>query len=55
MASVLGPADARGPRIHEMSPQRALPESLRALLRRMPTRPGVYLMKNAEGRVLYVG
>lgn len=43
------------PRIQAMSPQRALPESLRALLRRMPTRPGVYLMKNADGRVLYVG
>ena len=38
-----------------MSPQRALPESLRAVLRRLPTRPGVYLMKNADGRVLYVG
>lgn len=38
-----------------MSPQRVLPESLRARLRRLPTRPGVYLMKNADGRVLYVG
>jgi excinuclease ABC subunit C len=38
-----------------MSPQRALPEQLRALLRRLPTGPGVYLMKNASGRVLYVG
>ena len=38
-----------------MSPQRALPDSLRAVLRRLPTRPGVYLMKNADGRVLYVG
>ncbi len=38
-----------------MSPQRALPEPLRAVLRRLPTGPGVYLMKNADGRVLYVG
>ena len=38
-----------------MSPQRALPETLRAVLRRLPTSPGVYLMKNAGGRVLYVG
>ena len=38
-----------------MSPQRALPDQLRAVLRRLPTSPGVYLMKNAAGRVLYVG
>jgi excinuclease ABC subunit C len=38
-----------------MSPQRALPDQLRAVLRRLPTKPGVYLMKNAAGRVLYVG
>jgi excinuclease ABC subunit C len=38
-----------------VSPQRALPESLRAVLRRLPTGPGVYLMKNADGRVLYIG
>ncbi len=38
-----------------MSPQRALPAPLRAVLRRLPTSPGVYLMKNADGRVLYVG
>ena len=38
-----------------MSPQRALPEPLRAVLRRLPAGPGVYLMKNASGRVLYVG
>ncbi|MGQ0607871.1 MAG: excinuclease ABC subunit UvrC [Chloroflexota bacterium] len=38
-----------------MSPQRALSASLRANLRRLPTTPGVYLMKNADGRVLYVG
>ena len=38
-----------------MSPQRSLPDQLRAVLRRLPTRPGVYLMKNADGRVLYVG
>ena len=38
-----------------MSPQRAVPEQLRAVLRRLPTKPGVYLMKNPSGRVLYVG
>ena len=38
-----------------MSPQRAIPEQLRAVLRRLPTGPGVYLMKNTSGRVLYVG
>ncbi|MDQ3690555.1 MAG: excinuclease ABC subunit UvrC [Chloroflexota bacterium] len=36
-----------------MSP--TLPDQLRANLRRLPTSPGVYLMKNAAGRVLYVG
>ncbi len=38
-----------------MSPQAALSDQLRAVLRRLPTTPGVYLMKNASGRVLYVG
>ncbi len=38
-----------------MSPQRALTDTLRAVLRRLPTSPGVYLMKSAGGRVLYVG
>jgi excinuclease ABC subunit C len=38
-----------------MSPQPILPDALRAMLRRLPTKPGVYLMKNADGRVLYVG
>ena len=38
-----------------MSPQPALSDQLRAVLRRLPTGPGVYLMKNADGRVLYVG
>jgi excinuclease ABC subunit C len=38
-----------------MSPQRALPAPLRAVVRRLPTSPGVYLMKSATGRVLYVG
>ena len=38
-----------------MSPQRALSDQLRAVLRRLPTGPGVYLMKNAAGRVMYVG
>ena len=38
-----------------MSPQRDISDSLRAVLRRLPTKPGVYLMRNADGRVLYVG
>jgi len=38
-----------------MSPQRAMTDTLRAVLRRLPTSPGVYLMKSASGRVLYVG
>lgn len=38
-----------------MSPQRPVSDTLRAVLRRLPTGPGVYLMKNATGRVLYVG
>ena len=33
----------------------ALEQHLRAILRQLPTSPGVYLMKNADGRVLYVG
>jgi excinuclease ABC subunit C len=35
--------------------RRGAPASLTAVLRRLPTKPGVYLMKNADGRVLYVG
>ena len=38
-----------------MSPRRDLSDSLRAVLRGLPTKPGVYLMRNADGRVLYVG
>jgi excinuclease ABC subunit C len=38
-----------------VSPQAALSDQLRAVLRRLPTTSGVYLMKNATGRVLYVG
>ena len=30
-------------------------QHLRAILRQLPTSPGVYLMKDANGRVLYVG
>ncbi|MGH2402268.1 MAG: GIY-YIG nuclease family protein, partial [Candidatus Limnocylindria bacterium] len=38
-----------------MSPERAIEAPLRAVLRRLPTTSGVYLMKSADGRVLYVG
>ena len=38
-----------------MSPQRAVADQLRPVLRGLPAKPGVYLMKNADGRVLYVG
>ncbi|HEX2844335.1 MAG TPA: excinuclease ABC subunit UvrC, partial [Candidatus Limnocylindria bacterium] len=38
-----------------MSPPDTVSDSLRAVLRRLPTKPGVYLMKSAAGRVLYVG
>jgi len=38
-----------------MSPQRAIADQLRAVLRGLPAKPGVYLMKHADGRVLYVG
>jgi excinuclease ABC subunit C len=31
------------------------PADLKAKLRHLPTRPGVYLMKDAEGAILYVG
>ena len=38
-----------------MSAGEAVGDQLRAVLRGLPARPGVYLMKNADGRVLYVG
>jgi excinuclease ABC subunit C len=38
-----------------MSPLEVPSDALRANLRRLPARPGVYLMKSAGGRVLYVG
>ena len=38
-----------------MSPAPQISEQLRAVLRQLPTRPGVYVMKGRNGRVLYVG
>ncbi|MGZ8513191.1 MAG: excinuclease ABC subunit UvrC [Candidatus Limnocylindria bacterium] len=38
-----------------MSPAPQISTQLQAVLRQLPTRPGVYLMKSATGRVLYVG
>ncbi|HHH42395.1 MAG TPA: excinuclease ABC subunit UvrC [Chloroflexi bacterium] len=32
-----------------------VPERVRQVLQSLPTRPGVYLMRDAEGRVIYVG
>ncbi|MBE7517821.1 MAG: excinuclease ABC subunit UvrC [Thermoflexaceae bacterium] len=32
-----------------------MPEKLRTQLKALPARPGVYLMRNAEGEVIYVG
>ncbi len=32
-----------------------VPESVETVLQNLPARPGVYLMRDAEGRVLYVG
>jgi excinuclease ABC subunit C len=38
-----------------MSPVRSLSPQLQAVLRQLPTSPGVYVMKGANGRALYVG
>jgi excinuclease ABC subunit C len=38
-----------------MAPNDAREQHLRAILRQLPPSPGVYLMKSADGRVLYVG
>ena len=38
-----------------MTPDEQRDEHLRAVLRQLPLAPGVYLMKGADGRVLYVG
>jgi excinuclease ABC subunit C len=38
-----------------MAPADAREQHLRAILRQLPTSPGVYLMKGENGRVLYVG
>ena len=38
-----------------MIPDPQRDQHVRAILRQLPTSPGVYLMKSADGRVLYVG
>jgi len=38
-----------------VSPAPQISPQLQAVLRQLPTKPGVYLMKSAAGRVLYVG
>jgi Nuclease subunit of the excinuclease complex len=38
-----------------MASESALDQHIRAILRHLPASPGVYLMKDATGRVLYVG
>jgi excinuclease ABC subunit C len=38
-----------------VAPDDARDQHLRAILRQLPVSPGVYLMKGADGRVLYVG
>jgi excinuclease ABC subunit C len=38
-----------------MAPAGAREQHVRAILRQLPTSPGVYLMKGPDGRVLYVG
>ena len=38
-----------------MAPTGAREQHVRAILRQLPTSPGVYLMKGPDGRVLYVG
>lgn len=32
-----------------------IPENIQAILSTLPTKPGCYLMKNAEGKIIYVG
>ena len=32
-----------------------IPENIQAVLATLPTKPGCYLMKNAEGKIIYVG
>ncbi len=38
-----------------MSEKSSLPENIASLLPNLPTRPGCYLMKDGEGKVIYVG
>lgn len=44
-----------GPRTTDEAARRPTDSDLRAKVRRLPTGPGVYLMKDAAGRVIYVG
>jgi excinuclease ABC subunit C len=41
--------------VTDPAPREARDQHVRAILRQLPTSPGVYLMKSAGGRVLYVG
>ncbi len=39
----------------EMSEERPLPPAVQAKLELLPTRPGVYLMRNGKGEIVYIG
>ncbi|MCI0843619.1 MAG: GIY-YIG nuclease family protein, partial [Chloroflexi bacterium] len=38
-----------------MSPKAAPVKKFAALLKALPAKPGVYIFKNANGRIIYVG
>ena len=33
----------------------AIPDSIQGILDTLPTKPGCYLMKNSDGKIIYVG